>query len=217
MVIAYLRVSTDEQAQSGLGLEAQLAEIETTIDKPDAIYTDEGYSGANRKRPALHEAIARLKKGDTFCVAKLDRLSRNLLFQLELEAEIVRRGARFLSAAGEGTEVEGADGEMMRQLHGMFAQRMRARIAENTRAAMAQKKKRGEYTGGNVPFGFNLAQDGSTLVPNDAERAVIKSVRVLRAEGLSLRQIATNLEKRGILTKQGRSKWNPKTVRTLAA
>ena len=74
--IAYLRVSTDEQASSGLGLEAQLAAIRAAA-TPDAVFTDDGYSGSNIERPALHAALSALKKGDVFMVAKRDRLGRS--------------------------------------------------------------------------------------------------------------------------------------------
>ena len=55
--IAYLRVSTDEQANSGLGLDAQLDAIIAAVGQPDAIYRDEGYSGSNPKRPALRVVL----------------------------------------------------------------------------------------------------------------------------------------------------------------
>ena len=78
--IAYLRVSTDEQANSGLGLDAQLDAIIAAVGQPDAIYRDEGYSGSDPKRPALMDAIDALSAGDVLVVAKRDRLARDTFF-----------------------------------------------------------------------------------------------------------------------------------------
>ena len=70
MIVAYLRVSTDEQVESGLGLDAQLESIEKAIGTPDKVFRDEGYSGSKANRPALLEALESLKEGDILAVAK---------------------------------------------------------------------------------------------------------------------------------------------------
>src|SRR4051794_8522343 len=86
VVIAYLRVSTDEQAASGAGLAAQAAAIEAEVERRDwrllRRYTDAGVSGKTViGRPQLHAAMDAIEAGEagTLMVAKLDRLSRSLL------------------------------------------------------------------------------------------------------------------------------------------
>lgn len=82
---------------------------------------------------------------------------------------------------------------------------------DRTKAALRQKRTRGEKTGGTVPFGFNVLE-GGRLVPNPDEQDTLVLVRRLREEGRSLRAIATELEARGIRTKTGGSTWAPKVL-----
>jgi len=213
--IAYLRVSTDEQANSGLGLEAQLEAIEKATGQPTSVFRDEGYSGSNPKRPGLLGALEVLKTGDTLIVAKRDRLARDVYLSAWIEKEAKRRGARIVSAAGEGTESDDPASVLMRNMVDAFAQYERAVIAARTTAALAAKRRRGEKTGGDVPFGYQLDEDGKTLVEDTDEQLVITLVRELRDRGWTLRQIGSELERRGILTKSGKATWNPKTVSSL--
>jgi hypothetical protein len=80
-----------------------------------------------------------------------------------------------------------------------------------TKAALAVKKSRGERLGGELPYGWQLAADGVTLERNEGEQAVVEAVRTLRAEGLSLRAIGTELERRGLMARTGRG-WHASQV-----
>ncbi len=210
--LAYLRVSTDEQAQSGLGLEAQLAAIRRAAGEPTAVYSDEGCSGGDPKRPGLLSCLEALRAGDTLVVAKRDRLARDTFLALWVEKEAKRRRARIVSAAGEGTDSDDPAAVLMRTLVDAFAQYERAIIGARTSSALKAKRARGQKTGGYVPFGFRLAEDGRTLVADAAEKAVIAQVRQMRADGWTLRAIAADLEARGVLTKQGRARWHAEGV-----
>ena len=159
-IIAYIRVSTDEQARSGLGLDAQLDAITKAVGIVQSVYRDEGYSGSNPKRPALHQALNALDKGDILAVAKRDRLSRDMMLALWIEKEAKRRGASIVSAAGEGTESEEPTAVLMRRIVDAFAEYEKNIIGARTAAALEQKRERGEKTGGNVPFGYRFI--GST-------------------------------------------------------
>jgi len=214
-IIAYLRVSTDEQANSGLGLDAQLASITQKIGTPDATYRDEGYSGSDHKRPALLQALNTLKTDDVLAIAKRDRLGRDVFLMAWIEKEVKKCGARIISSAGEGTDADDPASVLMRQIIDAFAEYERNIIGARTASAMAQKKERNEYTGGKVPFGYTLDVDGVHLVEDQAEQAVITRIQKLRDKGYSLRQIGTELEQAGIFTKEGKQVWNPKTVRQL--
>ncbi len=212
--VAYLRVSTGEQAESGLGMEAKLEAIRRVVGEPGAVYRDEGYSGSSPKRPGLLEALEALRKGDTLVVAKRDRLARDLMLSCWIQKEVKRRGARVISAAGEGTESDDPAAVLMGQMIDAFAQYERSIIGARTAAALQAKRKRGEKTGGDVPFGWRLV-DGKRLVVDEDEQQVITLASELREKGWTLRQIGTELAKRGVMTRTGKTEWNPKTVMSL--
>jgi DNA invertase Pin-like site-specific DNA recombinase len=122
--IAYLRVSTEEQS---LGLDAQRAACEAYCQKQglemNEVFSDEGLSGglSFEKRPGILNAIASTNKGDVLVVAKRDRLSRgDVLAMAMIEAAIARKGARIVSAAGEGTESEDPSSILMRRMVDAF-------------------------------------------------------------------------------------------------
>ena len=210
--IAYLRVSTDEQAKSGLGLDAQLDAITAAVGQPDGIYRDEGYSGSDPKRPALMDALDALSAGDVLVVAKRDRLARDTFFSAWIEKEAKRRGARIISAAGEGTEDDDPASILMRTMVDAFATYERDLIAARTKAALEQKRRRGERTGGDVPFGYELASDGVHLEAHQDEQRALAIITELHGRGWSLRKICGELERRGIKTKKGNIEWKPMVI-----
>ena len=213
-IIAYLRVSTDEQVQSGLGLDAQLSAMEKAFGKLDAVFRDEGYSGGNANRPGLRDALEALGDGDELVVAKRDRLSRDMYLSLWLEKEVKRRGASIRSAAGEG-EGDDPTAVLMKRIVDSFAEYERGMIGLRTRAALAQKRSRGERCGGQVPYGYRAHPDGLHLVPDGDEQEVLALIRTLREKGQSLRSIGAELERCGVSTKQGRQRWHPQTIKQI--
>jgi DNA invertase Pin-like site-specific DNA recombinase len=215
--VAYLRVSTDEQAQSGLGLEAQLAAITKAVGVPTAVYQDAGLSGSNPRRPGLLGALAALGRGDTLVVAKRDRLARDSFLAAWIDKECLRRGARVASVAGEGTDGDGPADVLMRRMVDAFAEYERAIIGARTAAAMASLRRQGRHTGGDIPFGYRLADDGQHLVADAAEQEVLMLVRRLREQGLSLRAIGAELERRGVISRKGGTAWHPQVVKQLLA
>lgn len=210
--IAYLRASTDEQAASGLGLEAQLAAITAALGEPAAVYRDVGYSGSNPRRPGLLAALEALQAGDVLAVARRDRLARDTFLALWLEKEAKRRRARIASVAGEGSGGDDPAAVLLRTLVDAFATYERQLIGARTAAALGAKRRRGEKTGGDVPFGWSLGTDGKRLMEDAEEQAVIAEVHELRGRGWTLRAIGAELERRGILTKRGGTHWHPQTV-----
>ena len=206
--IGYVRVSTNEQAASGLGLEGQRAAIVATAARLGAelvaVHEDAGLSGslAVESRPGLLGAVGELRRGDVLLVAKRDRLGRDVVVCALLERLVAKRGAKIVSAAGEGSDDAGPSGELMRTLVDAFGQYERALIATRTKLALAAKRARGERAG-NVPFGFAAKSDGR-LVEDPREQAVIALVRELRAEGATVRGIVEALEARGVTGRTGR-------------
>jgi len=216
--IAYLRVSTQGQAESGAGLDAQYSSCVAYAERQGAqvagCYRDEGVSGAYGldKRPALLEAIDTLKKGDTLLVAKRDRLGRDPIHVAMIERAIERKQARIVSAAGEGTEANDPASILMRRMIDAFAEYERLIIGARTKAALQAKKARGERVG-HVPFGYQV-NEANQLSECPQEQWILAEINILRASGLSLREIADELNVRGIYNRG--NKWNHVAVKRVA-
>jgi DNA invertase Pin-like site-specific DNA recombinase len=220
-VLIYLRVSTEEQATSGLGLAAQLAACSTWAEREGRTvagrYSDEGITGAATldERPGLLDAIASLERGDVLLVAKRDRLGRgDPVLLAMIESAVARKGCRVVSAAGEGTDDDEPSSILMRRLVDAFAEYERLIIKARTRAALSAKARRGERISGRIPYGRDLAADGKTLVVNVIEEARISQFRSWSETGSSPRQIAWLLNARSIPAKGGGA-WNESSVRTI--
>jgi DNA invertase Pin-like site-specific DNA recombinase len=218
--VGYVRVSTDQQAESGLGLEAQEAALSGAASRLRLdlvkVFVDAGTSGklAIEDRPVLLDAVATLKRGDVLLVAKRDRLGRDVIAVAMIERLVTKRGARVVSAAGEGTETDDPAALLMRRLIDSFAEYERALIAARTRAALAAKRRRGERVSGQLPFGYTLAADGRTLDPHDGEQRTLARIRALRTSGRSMQAIADALNADGVRTRAG-SIWRFEYVRGL--
>lgn len=217
----YLRVSTDSQADSGLGLEAQRAAVEASAKRLGLelvdVFTDAGLSGSldMEDRPSLFAAVQSLKRGDVLIVAKRDRLGRDLVGVALIERSITRKGARVISAAGEGTEGTDASAMLQRQILDCFSEYERRLIGQRTKAALRAKRERGERAG-NLPFGYSLNTDRRTLDRNEAEQAVLSILGELRRAGYSQRAIAAELNRQGFTTRRGTA-WRHQYVASLAA
>ena len=218
--IGYVRVSTDGQAESGAGLAAQRAAIETFAKRHGLTITawheDAGVSGAAaiEDRPGLMAALAGLRRGSVLIVAKRDRIARDTLTALTIERTVNRLRASIMSADGVGNGDEAAD-LFMRSIMDAAAAFERGLIKQRTRAALAAKRRAGERTG-EVPFGWTLGEDGR-LVEVEAEQLVLANIKACRAAGMSLRQIAAILTDANVPTKKGRAAWNHNTVASILA
>jgi DNA invertase Pin-like site-specific DNA recombinase len=164
------------------------------------------------ERPVLLDAVAALRRGDVLLVAKRDRLGRDLIAVAMIERLVAKRGARVVSAAGEGTDSNDPAAMLMRRLIDSFAEYERALIAARTRAALAAKSRRGERVSGIMPFGFRLGANGRTLVAHDGEQGTLSTIRGLRVAGTSLRAIAEALNAEGNQTRAG-TPWRFEYVR----
>jgi site-specific DNA recombinase len=232
--VPYRRVSVEEQALSGHGLNAQEDTMRAFATRmgweTTEFFTDAGLSGSLPidKRPALFDAVARLKKGDVLLVAKRDRLGRldNLEMGL-IELAVKKRGARIISCAGEGTENDDPASVAMRGMVDIFSNYTRLIIKANTKSALRSKRVRGEKCGGSIPYGFERGADKpgpkgpiKTLVLCPAEQEVISLMRELRSQGMTLVAIAEELTSLGI-KRRGGSAWEfsfiAKTLKKAAA
>jgi DNA invertase Pin-like site-specific DNA recombinase len=217
--IGYVRVSTDQQAESGLGLDAQEAAIAAAASRLGLdlvrLFTDAGVSGklAIEDRPVLLDAVGTLRRGDVLLIAKRDRLGRDVIAVALIERLITKRGARIVSAAGEGTESDDPSAMLMRRLIDSFAEYERLIIGARTRAALSAKRRRGERISRFAPFGSAFGPDGGTLVPAVDEQRLLAAMRQRRAAGDSLQAIADGLNDSGERTRAG-SRWRFEYVRS---
>src|SRR3954464_6105763 len=200
--IAYLRVSTDKQADRGVSLDAQRAKVNAYAELYDLelleVIIDAGESAKSLDRPGLQRALGMLKAGaaEALLVVKLDRLTRSVRDLGHLVEAHFGPGKAALLSVGEQIDTRSAAGRLVLNVLASVSQWEREAIGERTSAAMQHLVSLGEYTGGCVRYGFRLAADGEQLEPHDAEQAVIDIARELRRSGLSLRQVAAELDRR---------------------
>lgn len=207
----YLRVSTDEQEASGLGLEAQREKITAYCNLYDLELVEtiqDAGSGKNLKRPGLQKALSMLRKGEIegIVISKLDRLTRSVRDMGEL-LESYFTDKYSLHVVEEKIDTGTAAGRMMVNILMSVAQWERETIGERTKAALKVKRKRGERTGGDIPFGFNC--ENGKLIESPQEQRIIRTMKSLREKGHSYQKIADALNDDGYLTKTGRAwKWH---------
>lgn len=204
MYVAYLRVSTREQGDSGLGLQAQQQAVERFAGQVPILCTyTEVESGKRCDRPQLVAALAACRQhGATLVIAKLDRLARNV---------------RFVSTLLDGDvpfvccDMPSADRTML-QMVSVFGEHERRLISERTKAALAAKRQRGEQWASGASVA-TLARGRAT----NQERAtatkatVYKLCRELRNAGRSLPSIAAELNGKGLRTRRG-GQWSATAV-----
>ena len=218
--VAYLRVSTAQQADHGVSLAAQRAKVEAYASLYDldlvAIVEDAGASAKTLNRPGLDRVLAMLRKGDAeaVLVVKLDRLTRSVRDLGELVDTYFADGKRALLSVHDQIDTRSAAGRLVLNVLASVSQWEREAIGERTSAAMQHKRSKGELVGA-VPYGFDLGADGKTLVANEAEQLVVAAVREYRAAGLSLRTIGDRLAERGLLPRKGGA-WNPAQIKRIA-
>lgn len=220
--VAYVRVSTEKQADRGVSLEAQQAKIRAYaelygLELVDVI-VDAGVSAKSLGRPGLSRALGMLQAGDAsaLLVVKLDRLTRSVrdLGTLVEDYFASPEGPALLSVS-EQIDTRTAAGRLVLNVLGAVSQWEREAIGERTSAAMQHMARQGEYTGGAAPFGYRL--ENGRLVAHEPEQAAIREAHALRAKGLSLRAVASRLERLGHRTRAGHSFAPVQVARMVAA
>lgn len=197
-VRAYLRVSTVEQADSGLGLEAQrskiLAEAQHRGWEDVEVYADEGVSGKSLNRPAMQRLLGDVRRGDVVVVSKLDRLSRSLLDAVGLMDQAKRRGWG-LVALDLGVDTTTPTGRLVANVMASVAEWEREIIGQRTSEALQAAKAAGRRLG------------RTSLLPVEVQ----ERIEAERAEGLTLQQIADGLNADAVPTPFN-GKWWPSSI-----
>lgn len=216
--VIYLRVSTEQQRESGLGMEAQRQMCLSYISRiggPHSVleYMDEGFSGSLEldKRPALLESISQLEKGDILLIAKRDRIGRDPIVNAMIERAIERKRARLVSASGDVKDDNDPSSVLMRRMVDAFAEYERLIIGARTKAALQVKKKKGQRIG-YIPYGYRLCTDNVHLEIDESEQKTLSYIADMRKNGLSFRKMAQNLNEVQYYNRTG-SPWNHVSIR----
>ena len=208
IAVAYLRVSTEDQDLGPLAqrhsIEAWASALKVRVvawheDRTSgAVKDDEDIDHALGRRTALFAAFqsAREAGAGVIVVAKHDRLGRDPMLVGHLEREARQHGARFVSAAGEGTADDSPGSVLIRGVFDTFAAYERAIIRARTKAALDAKARQGERCG-SLPLGWT-APDGVHLVEDAAWTAGRQHAAALRAGGMSLRDVGAALAEMGL-------------------
>src|SRR5712692_1861913 len=220
--VAYLRVSTEKQADKGVSLEAQRAKVEAYAQLYELelveVVIDAGASAKTLDRPGLHRALEMLKarQAEALLVVKLDRLTRSVVHLGQLVEDYFADGKWALLSVGEQIDTRSAAGRLVLNVLASVSQWEREAIGERTAAAMQFKAAQGEYTGGDFPYGFGLGPDGEKLIENPEEQKVLTAARRLRGAGLSLRSVARELNSEGFRSRTGKQFAHVQIARMLA-
>ncbi len=203
--VAYLRVSTAEQVDSGAGLDAQRTTVVRETQRRDwelvAVEVDAGASGKSLTgRPALDAALdaVRMGRADVLVVAKLDRLSRSVADFAALLDQAQREGWG-LVALDLGVDTTTPAGELVANVMAAVAQWERRTIGQRTREGLAAKRASGVRLG------------RPPVVPAE----VVMQVLHCRSQGLTLQAIADELNAKGVPTARGTGPWRVSSVAAL--
>lgn len=201
--MGYIRVSTDEQADSGLGLAAQRAAITAEAERRSwhlmAIHED-ALSGKSLDRPGLAAALMAVESGEAagIVVAKLDRLSRSLADFANLMARAQAAGWNVV-ALDLGVDLSTAAGEFMANVMASAAQWERRIIGQRTKDALAVKRAQGVRLG------------RPNVLPAEVVSRIVDAYRA----GVGWSAIARALNDDGVPTAHGGRCWYPSTVRSV--
>ena len=205
----YIRVSTDEQAESGYSLDLQRERIAAQIAAKGwdlfKVYEDAGQSGGSLDRPALQEMLADIDAGNIQAVViyKLDRLSRKQRDTMELIEDVFLKQDVELISISESLDTSSPTGRAMIGMLSVFAQLERDTITERLSGGRKQKAKTGGYAGGNAAIGYSTERGTKALQADDDKAATVRRTFELEAEGYKLQQTADILNAEGHTTKHG--------------
>lgn len=206
--VLYARFSPRKDEDTSVSNEHQLAAARAYCARKGyavaSEHQDRALSGADAERPGLWAAMRALKRGSVLVVYRVDRLARDFILAEMLCREVGRK--RAIVECVEGINGDGPEAIMTRQVLSAVAQFERTLIGKRTSAGMKHRQAQGQRMSRYPPYGWRLDPDSTgRLAPCPAEQATIERMRVLRAEGLTLTQIAEKLNVEGFPARSGRA------------
>ncbi len=213
----YARVSTEAQAEqkfSSVEVQRETCRAYVNLHRDEGwvvapeVYEDPGFTGANTNRPGLQRLLADIEAGNVDCVVvhKFDRLSRSMLDFLQLLDFFKRHRVSFVSVS-QRFDTSTPVGEMTLNILLSFAQFERQIIGERTRDKIRAARRKGRWTGGFVPLGFDSVPEGGRIVVNTDEAEQVRAMFELYVATPSLVAVSQELNRRGWRQKS----WTTKT------
>ena len=214
--VAYVRVSTEKQAEKGFSLEVQTEKVRAMavvqgVELAEVI-VDRGESAKSLDRPGMARLLdlVAAKAIDRVIVAKLDRLTRSVKDLASLLEQFEKRKVALVSVA-ESLDTQSAAGRLVLNIMVSVSAWEREAIGERTASVLQHKKREGQVFN-HTPFGF--LRVGAKLIPLPDEQGTIRRIFEARSHGQSLRDIAAELNAGSIATKT-RGQWYASTVRNV--
>ena len=221
--ILYARFSPRPDAATCESCESQLVDLRRYCEAhglavaKEREFEDKALSGGDdwTEREGMSAAVAACKRGMVFVVRSFDRLFRDTMKALAFKATIVSKGARILSITEEAASLDTPEAELMCTIFLAMATYQRRIIVARTKAKMLLHQQNGRRMSGVCPYGMQRdPNDPKRLVPEEGEQAVLRIVRDWHGLGVSLREIASNLQNRGTPAR-GRKGWTHQLVRRI--
>ena len=215
---AYVRVSTDKQADTGLSLDAQESAIRRYCQDRGytvaEIFVDGGYSAKNTDRPAFKRMVQAIRNGgiDAIVVTKLDRLTRSLRDICSINEDILEPYHVQLVAINDGINTFEAVSKTLLPFLAVIGQIERQNTSERVKASIRHIQDQGGHYG-KVPFGYMTVPDGriKRLVPNPAEKPWLDKLLAWYREGVRTSEIAKRLNRESVKPRQAKE-WSQAAV-----
>jgi len=212
----YTRVSTPDQA------EGEFSSLDHQWEAGDSFiagqasngwvasttrYDDAGFSGSNTDRPALDRLLQDVAAGlvDAIVVYRLDRISRSIFDFAKIIHHLNQHGCTFVSIT-EQFDTSTPQGKLHLNMMLSFSEFERELIANRTRDKVVAARKRGRWTGGIPPLGYDLLPDGGGLVVNPEETERVRTIFQLYTQRESMTGVLAELRKRHWRTKSWTTK-----------
>lgn len=206
-VAVYIRVSTQEQADTGYSIPAQKERLVAYCKARDWLladmYIDGGYSGSNIDRPGIQKLISEINRFDIVLVYKLDRLSRSQKDTLYLIEEIFLPNNVDFVSMNESFDTGTPFGRAMIGILSVFAQLEREQIKERTMMGRIARAKEGKFHGGPYkPIGYDTDSSGHYII-NDYEAMQVRKIYDLYLSGMGVDRIAEYMKNQGFKHRYG--------------
>lgn len=216
-VLAYVRVSTEDQADNGSSLAAQEARLRAYAASQgltlQEVIVDAGVSAKDLRRPGFERIMSAIETGavGTLVVCKLDRATRSVGDLCNLLDLFERHNVTFVSLS-ESMDTGSPTGRLMVHLLATIAEFERRVIGERTEQTLTFKRRsRSVYS--HIAFGWR--RDGDQIVPHAAEQTALETLRTMREAGASLQRCADWLTSNAHKPAQRATRWYPQTVKDI--
>lgn len=218
--IGLIRVSTAHQVMEGVSLGSQEKKIRAYCEANGLtlvkVYEEAGVSGCSKleSRQTLNAALDEVcRRKCALVVYSLSRLSRSMKDTLAISERLNKAGAELVSLT-EKIDSTSAAGKMVFNMMALLQQFEVQQLTERISVSLAFMRKQNRRISRHIPFGYDLADDNTSLRQNVSERQAIETMKQMRTDGRSLWQIANFLQGSNVTTKRG-AKWSASAVRAI--